>query len=223
MNTARILLVEDEPYARREITKLIDGCEDLSMYAVASNLAEGRQRLFDDYDLLVADKQLPDGSGIDLIRELNQRPHNKRTLMMTVFEDERTVLEAIEAGVDGYLVKNDPYIVDALCAVMCDGNPMSPSIVKYFLARLRHNLACPVALNGRELDTLQALAGGSKYHEIAAQLQVSKHTVPDYIKSLYRKLGVNDRSSAVYVGIQQGLITLGEARESASQAEFSGR
>ncbi|MEM1434546.1 MAG: response regulator transcription factor [Pseudomonadota bacterium] len=216
---ATVLLVEDEPVLLKEIVRLVDAHSGLRVHGVATTLDEARAQLFDAYDLLFTDKRLPDGSGIELIRELNSTDHQKKTLMMTVFEDERSVLEALHAGADGYFVKQDPNLIDAMCAVLSDGNPISPSVTRHFLKRLRSTGRRQVALTNREQETLQALAEGLKYHQIADQLAVSRHTVPDYIKSLYRKLGVHDRSSAVYVGIEQGLITVRDAQPSGGQPD----
>lgn len=202
-----ILLVEDDLRLAAALTEQISQHEHLRIYAHASGLAEARPHLFSEYDILVADKALQDGSGIELIRELNRQPHAKKAVMMTVFNDEASVLDAIDAGADGYVVKDDPLLLDMLCAVMSDGNPISPSVTKYFMQRLRHQVNQDIELTQREVQTLQALADGLKYQEIAVRLQLSKHTIPDYIKSLYRKLGVHDRSSAVYVGLRKGYIS----------------
>jgi len=204
--TFSILLVEDDTRLAEVLCRQINAHEQLSLYVVASGFKDAMRYLRDDYDILVADKGLPDGSGIDLIRALNQREHTKKSVMMTVFSDEASVLEAIDAGVDGYVVKDDPLMLDMLCAVMFDGNPISPSVTKYFLQRLRHQVGQTIELTIREVETLQGLAEGLKYQEIAEHLGLSKHTVPDYIKTLYRKLGVHDRSSAVYVGLRKGII-----------------
>ena len=210
MNNVSVLLVEDEPIIQKEIRDRIDRHEALSLYGIASNMQQARMMLFDDYQLLVTDKQLPDGCGIDLIKELNTRDHNKRTMMMTVFEDEQSVFDAIDAGADGYFVKQDPNLIDAMCSLASFGNPISPSVGQHFINRLRKTVERDVTLTEREKATLQALADGLKYHQIAQRLNVSKHTVPDYIKSLYRKLSVHDRSSAVYVGMKKGLIKMAD-------------
>ncbi len=210
MTLTRVLLVEDEPFIQQELLNQIERCEQLTVYAVASDIAAAKSHLFEDYDLLVADKRLPDGSGIELIRQLNETVHTKKTMVMTVFDDEASVMDAISAGADGYFVKQDPHITDAMLAVMANGNPVSPSVVKYFLKRLRTRVDRSIELTPRESQTLTALAEGLKYDDIAVRLNVSKHTIPDYIKSLYTKLGVHDKSSAVYVGVQKGLITVGE-------------
>ena len=207
--STRVLLVEDEPVVLAELTELVRRHPRLEFWDSTSSYRQTLPRLHGSYDLLVVDKALPDGSGIDLIRELNQRRHQKKSLVMSVFDDRQSVLDAISAGADGYVVKQDPNIADAMCAVLADGNPLSPSITKYLL-RPKSPSPNPVQLRPRERETLKALADGMKYHEIAEIMGVSKHTVPDYIKGLYRKLGVHDRSSAVYVGLQLGLISLPE-------------
>lgn len=143
--------------------------------------------------------------------DARETTHNKKTMVMTVFDDETSVMNAIAAGADGYFVKQDPHITEAMRAVMSNGNPVSASVVKYFLKRLRTRVDKTVELTPRESQTLTALAEGLKYDDIALRLKVSKHTIPDYIKSLYAKLGVHDKSSAVYVGVQKGLISVGDS------------
>ncbi len=207
-----VLLVEDEPAVQAEIVELIQSDERFRIWDAVGSFADALPRLYGRYDLLVADKALPDGCGFDLIRMLNNRPHNKRSMVMSIYDDETSVMDAFAAGADGYFVKQDPHILDAMSAVLERGNPISPSVTKYFLKRYVHDDVADVdntiSLRPREIQTLQALAEGKKYHEIASTMGVSKHTVPDYIKSLYRKLGVHDRSSAVYTGLKHGLIQM---------------
>lgn len=208
MRKLNILLVEDEPLLQREIAQLIDAHPVLKLFAIAGSLAEARHYLDGEFDVLVTDKRLPDGNGVDLIRLLNERQHQKKTMVMTVFEDEQSVLEAIDAGVDGYFVKQDPNLVDAIYALADNRHPFSPSVGQHFINRLRRPKKPNIVLTEREMETLEALADGLKYHEIAQRLNVSRHTVPDYIKSLYRKLDVHDRASAVYVGVQNAFISV---------------
>ena len=210
MSTSRpfsVFLVEDDLRLAQALKRDIAAHDQLTLFAHAASYQTAKRALFDDYDILVADKALQDGSGIDLIEELNRFEHSKKSVMMSVFSDEASVLAAIEAGADGYVVKDDPLLLDLLCAVRFDGNPISSSVTKYFLNRLRNQVHQQVELTGREIQTLQALAEGLKYQEIATRLNLSRHTIPDYIKSLYRKLGVHDRSSAVYVGLRKNLIS----------------
>ncbi len=215
----RILIVEDEASIREALAALVEQHPKLTLAGAASSLATARVLLGVPHDVVLVDLRLGDGSGVELIREIATRG-TARSLVISVFGDEASVLSAIEAGADGYLIKDAPNIADSILDVMQGGSPMSPAIAVHLLRRFRrangpseglaaHAASPPTArLAPRELELLDCFARGLSYREAAAELSLSTHTVADYVKTIYRKLAVNSRSQAVFEAVQAGLIRM---------------
>ncbi|MBT5047829.1 MAG: response regulator transcription factor [Rhodospirillaceae bacterium] len=218
-----ILLVEDDPVARRYFARIINGDDRLNLVDDVGT-AEAAIAALGDHnpDLLVTDIGLPDGSGIDIIRALKEMNPKSEALVITVFDDERHVIDAIEAGATGYVLKDSaPEDITATIFELLDGgSPISPSIARYLLRRFSDAPSRPAGddeartsegiedLTTRELEILELVAKGFNYGEIAGSLDISRHTVTTHVKNLYRKLSVHSRTEAVFEAVQMGLISL---------------
>jgi DNA-binding NarL/FixJ family response regulator len=173
-----------------------------------------------DADVLLADLALPDGHGITLIREVAARVSSDgspRTdvLVISMFGDEETVLECIEAGAVGYIHKDSSPadVAQLVLDVRRGASPISPMIARGLLARFRrinpnavNTHALPVALTPAEGEVLALIARGHTYAEIARTRGVSIGTVQSQVKVLYGKLAVHSRGEAVYAASRLGLI-----------------
>lgn len=188
----------------------------------ASSVAAARDELVREVpEGLLVDLGLPDGHGTALIAEALRRRPDCQALVISVFGDERSVLDAIAAGACGYLVKGqgDADMVRHLGHLAEGGSPMSPAIARQLLTQLRGRLPAPVpagpgeALTAREHEVLRHIARGYSYDETAAALGMSVNTVRHHVKQIYGKLAVNSRGAAVYVAQQRGWLDLaGPAR-----------
>jgi len=128
----------------------------------------------------------------------------------TIFGDEASVVAALEAGADGYILKDNERITDAIVEVARGHVPLTPSVAVHLMRRFRPQLPDEQScLTPREAEILGCLARGRSYRETASDLCISYHTVTDHIKAIYKKLHVNSRGSAVYQGLRSGLISLG--------------
>ena len=134
-----------------------------------------------------------------------------------MFGDEASVISALEAGADGYLLKDATDVAESILQVVQGGAPMSPAIAAHLLRRFRtpRSAAAPAEasvsralLAPRELALLECLARGLSYREAAQELTISHHTVADYVKAIYRKLSVNSRGEAVFEAVRTGLIRM---------------
>lgn len=218
-----IAVVEDDPFVRRHLARLIEERPELTVAGQAGSVAQGRALLAEGADLYIIDLGLPDGSGLELIREAAARSPAPRILVLTVFGDETSVIEAVAAGADGYLLKDSAD--ETLCADIVEtlngGSPISASVAAYLLRRMRRAPEAVVepaavlapgaeaaAVTPREIELLNLLARGLSYREAAAALEISHHTVGAHVKAIYRKLAVNSRSEAVFEAVQNGLIQL---------------
>lgn len=212
---ARVVIVEDDPRVATHVAQGVMAHQGLSLLGTAGSLAEARTLLAHEADLFILDLRLPDGNGIDLIAEIRARlgPEPK-ILVLSVLGDQTTVLAAVLAGADGYLLKD----LDSLdigqqaAAALSGGAPLSPSIAAYVLRYLRGLQEQPKPaddepdLSPREYELLQLLARGQSNRQAAEALSVSPHTVGDHVKSIYRKLGVSSRGEAMVRAFRSGLL-----------------
>jgi len=229
----RILLLEDDDPVRDRLARIIDSWPGGRLIAACATLGEATRLIPDNaIDLLITDLNLPDGHGVQAIRLLRERQPEAEAMVISVLADDRTVIEAIEAGATGYLLKDsDPIdIVAAIGDLVAGRSPISSKIARTIVRRLGSreapsgaNLAgvnpagaaagAPTApdaqlLTPREMDILWGIAKGFTYGELAERLQISKQTVPVHIRNIYRKLEANNRSEAVYEASRRGLIKL---------------
>lgn len=215
----RIAIVEDNEDFRLALTQAIDADPGLMLAGAAATVHEGRLLLLNTRpDVLLVDLGLPDGSGLALIREAAQSLPGCDVMVITIFGDERHVLESIEAGATGYLLKSGlPMDLAAQVRALREGgSPISPVIARRLLSRLMparpaaesaaESSADDPGLSLREVAVLQYAAKGFSYDETAQLLGVTRHTVMTYVKRSYRKLQVHSKSEAVHEARLLGLL-----------------
>jgi DNA-binding NarL/FixJ family response regulator len=221
MATIRILLVEDDDPTRRRLHDALAADAEFEVTAVA-NLTDARAAIAQQPPhVLLTDLELPDGHGTSLTAEVHARHPTVEILVISVLCDEPNVVAAIAAGASGYIVKDAlPEDIGTTVRQVLQGHsPLSAAIARYLLRRLQPagdgaaTGSAPAAgdnlgLTPREVDILWGIAKGMTYNEIADGLGISRKTVPNYIKSIYRKLEVNSRGEAVFEAISRRLIRL---------------
>ncbi len=210
----QVLLLEDDAPTRRRLCSALAADSGFEVRAAAT-LAEARALLaVAPPDVLITDLNLPDGHGNSLIEEVHQTLPGIEILVISVLCDERSVVAAIAAGASGYVLKDalPGDICDTVRAVLRGHSPISSAIARFILRRLHPDRDdggdSPARLTPRETDILWGIAKGFSYNEIADELGISRKTVPNYIKSIYRKLEVGSRGEAVFEAVRQKLIRL---------------
>ncbi|WP_310532720.1 response regulator transcription factor [Novosphingobium sp.] len=204
---ARIAIIEDDPMVRQYFMRIITMEAGYDIVGMAPDLATGRALISLNPDLFLMDIGLPDGSGYDLVPEIKARSAAK-TLIISSFGDRDTVVKALSAGADGYLLKDSSpqQVLDGIAVTLDGGAPVSPAAAVYLLDLLRAPAVPPMPssavvedsrLTPREIELLQAFAAGKSYKEAARALGISPHTVGNHVKSIYRKLEVNSRIEAI--------------------------
>lgn len=213
---SKVLIVEDDPHIRERLVKAVNQHPKLQVCADSAYVEEALQLLENKQpDVLLTDLGLADGNGIDLIHQAQQYG-TIESIVITVFGDEYHLMNALEAGASGYLLKNSDIdiIGNAIVEMQEGGSPMSPSIARTLIKKFqtpRSNTANKTAsLTERELEVLKYIAKGLNYNQISDVMGISYHTVASHVKRIYRKLQVNSRSEAVYEAEQLGLIRLRE-------------
>ncbi len=209
----RILLLEDDAPLRERFVRILDAWAGGDVVAACATLGEALQALQEQpVDLLMTDLNLPDGNGIEAIRLLRALYPNADAMVISVLADDETVLQAIEAGAVGYLLKDaDSFeLAEAIEELRAGRSPISSSIARVLVRRMSapepHNPG--PALTPRESEILRGIAKGFTYAELGEWLGISRQTVPVHIKNIYRKLAANNRSEAVYEAQKRGLLRL---------------
>ncbi|MDG0833612.1 response regulator transcription factor [Pelomonas saccharophila] len=211
------MVVEDDAKLLSRFCRIIAADPELELFAAVGSLAAALQVVRERApDILVTDLGLPDGSGIELIRETARLHPATDVMVITVFGDEQHVLQSIEAGATGYIIKDSlPDEFRGLIKQLVDGgSPISPVIARQLLKRFRGapaEAAAPTTaedagLSPRESEVLSLIAKGFSFGEIAKLLGVSQHTITTHVKKIYQKLAVHSRGEAVYEAGKMGLL-----------------
>ncbi|MET3667962.1 response regulator transcription factor [Caulobacter sp. 1776] len=216
----KVALVEDDAAFQEAFRAALAAAPDLAMVGVAATAAEARAMLAEPpVDVLVVDLGLPDGSGVDVIREAHGRWPACAIMVATTFADERHVIASIEAGASGYLLKDSPLptIVQDIRVLHAGGSPISPRIARQVLMRFRPDekpageveaadkSGIP-SLSEREQETLQLITRGFSFEEIAELMGVSRNTVLTFVRRIYAKLEVRSKTEAVFEARAYGLL-----------------
>jgi DNA-binding NarL/FixJ family response regulator len=202
----RVFSVDDHPLLREGIAALISNQADMELIAVASAGAESIQKYrLHRPDVTLMDLRLPDMSGIEALISIRSEFPEARIIMLTTFEGDIEIQRALQAGARGYLLKSTPpkELMDVIRQVHSGKKRIPPEIA----AQLAEHLS-DEALTTREVEVLQRIAGGNRNRDIAKELFISEETVKVHIKHIMEKLGANDRTQAVAIGLRRGIIQL---------------
>ena len=198
----RVSIVEDLAEVREGLVDLVQSDEELSMVSSFKDAESAAQKLPElKADIVLMDINLPGMSGIDCIKFIKDKCPGTQFLMFTVYENDDKVLEALQAGATGYLLKRTKpeQILEGIKELNQGGSPMSSNIARKLLNIFLHEKKATKkeALSDRENEVLQLLADGLLYKEIANRLYIGHGTVRQHLHNIYEKLHVNNRTEAV--------------------------
>lgn len=222
----RVLVLEDDPLMRNFFVQCVDRCESLELAAAAGTLGEALQWMGTyglAFDVLLVDLGLPDGSGLDAIRQALRINPQCEPLVISMFGDEDNVLASIEAGALGYIHKDSAPedIAQTILEMRAGASPISPMIARRVLLKYQGAKDAqgpsPGAtgegaegvrplLSPREHEVLSLISRGFSYQEVAGLQGLSLHTVRTHIKHIYTKLAVHSKNEAVFEATRMGLI-----------------
>ena len=219
-----VLIVEDEPEFLRRFTNAVLADPQLALAGTAGT-ARGAIAMLEAAppDVVLLDLGLPAADGVEVIRHAVHRPRPCEVLVVSMFDDDQHVLDSIEAGAAGYLLKDalPESIAASIRELRGGGAPISPGIARRILARFRLALSPAQAavpqpraalssagspLTDRETELLRLTAKGLSFDTISQLMGISPHTVVAHVRKIYRKLAVHSRGEAVYEATQLGLL-----------------
>jgi len=210
-----ILLLEDLPEIRAWLKVLIHQVFPGAQISESARVHDALELVSAvKFDLALVDLGLPDGSGVDVVAALREQQPDAQSVVVTIHDDDEHLFPALQAGAFGYLLKEQPrsQIAEQLKRMSQGEPPLSPSIARrviaYFAAQARpqKDTIPHVSLTDRENEVLLRVAKGFTLPEIGVQLNLSRHTIADYVKQIYRKLNVSSRAEAALEAQRLGLF-----------------
>ncbi|MBI5301023.1 MAG: response regulator transcription factor [Chloroflexi bacterium] len=212
----RILLADDHQVVRRGLQMVLSLEKDFEIVGEASTGGEAVTRAKElAPDLILMDLKMPGLSGSAAARKIKSALPHTRVLILTGVENEAEIIQAMDAGADGYILKDvsPEELTRAIRAIGAGETYLQPDLTKRMIQRMRDARARPqppkqFALTSRECEILQAMASSATYREIATQLSISEETVKTHAKNILAKLEQPNRTQAVMVALREGLIAL---------------
>lgn len=211
-NLNSILLIEDFEEIRSWLADLLREAFGEVNITEAATVAQAYSHLdLQLFDLIVIDLNLPDGTGVDILRRIKTQGLTAHCVVATAYDDDAHLLSALQAGADGYLLKDQPgeQLIRDLHGILNGSPPLSPPIARRImrLAKQEPATLLIIPITPREEEVLTYIAKGLNRVEVAQVLNVSAHTITTHVRSIYSKLDISSRAEATVEAIRRGLIS----------------
>jgi two-component system, NarL family, response regulator DevR len=204
----RVLLLDDQEIVRHGIAELLSSFPDLEVVGEAATARQALDRVLEVRpDVAVLDLRLPDGSGVDVCREIRSALPQTHCLILTSYDDHEAEVAALLAGASGYMLKSIRMdeLVDAIRRVAAGVSLIGPGVIEELFDRAKRDAAYDDRLGeltDRERDILDLLAEGLTNREIGKRMALSEKTIKNYVSNILRKLGLQRRTQAAVVGVE---------------------
>ncbi len=208
----RIVLYEDNPQLREGLTMLLNGSDGFEVVGAFKNCNQAVHEIAAlDPDVVLMDIDMPGTNGIEGLKNIRETNSDVKVLMLTVFDDNKYVFEAIKSGANGYILKKTPpaKLLEYIQEANTGGAPMTSSIATQVLqmfTKVHNPVSEDYHLSEREKEVLQHLVNGYSYKMIASEMFISIDTVRSHIKKIYEKLHVNSKSEAVAKAFKNNIV-----------------
>ena len=211
MTDVRVSIYEDNTLLRESVTSLLRLKEGVYVVDAYENVLGIEEQIKKDRpDLILMDIDMPGMNGIEAVKKIRSFNDRVAILMLTVFDDDHHVFDAICAGASGYLLKKhiSTRLFDSINEMLAGGAPMSPSIARMVISSMHQGARDlnPYSLTPREREMLSSLSNGNSYKLIAVEFSISIDTVRTHIKKIYEKLHVHSQTEAVAKALKEKLV-----------------
>lgn len=211
-----VMIVDDHSMVREGLMHLLELEGEFKVVGEAGDGLEFLKKLKKvkpKPDILLLDINMPNMNGLEVLRALKEKKSKLKVLVLTVHNEVEYLLKAIDIGVNGYILKDSKLeeLKEAINTVMSGEDYIQPSMIPALNRRkidMTLDNAKIINLTNREMDVLKLIAIGLNNREIARQLEISESTVKNHISSLFKKIGVTDRTQAAVFAIRNNIITL---------------
>ena len=218
--TIRVIVADDQSMVRAGFRMLLGGEEDIEVVAEASNGLEAVDKAARfDPDVILMDIRMPELDGLEATRRILAADDTARVLILTTFDLDEYVYEALAAGASGFVLKDDPpeQLLAAIRTVAAGDALLSPTVTKRVIAQFSRlpRPSPPQAfdeLTAREREIFRLLANGSSNAEIAKELYIGETTVKTHVTHIFQKLDLRDRVQAVVLAYRSGILTVDGGR-----------
>ena len=210
--TVRVLIADDQTLFRVGLARLLEEDPRVEIVGEAGDGAEAVKLAGTVMpDVILMDLKMPNVDGIEATKQILAKHPGVKVLLLTTFEADNHVIQALKAGASGYILKDSrpDSIVSSLLAVMAGERVMASAVANRVLEMLTGTTTPKEfydGLTGREIEILKLLAGGMANKQIAYKLKISEKTVRNHVSNMYEKLGIYDRSQAVLYAVKKGLV-----------------
>ncbi len=209
MEKIRLLIVDDHPVVREGLAGMLTGQPDFAVVGEAKDGAEGAAldaRL--EPDVVLMDLRMPEMDGVSAIQAIREKRPSANILVLTTYDSDADIVRAIEAGATGYLLKDTPReeLFRAVRAAAKGESVLAPAVAARLMTRMR--APAQENLSAREIEVLQLVSRGASNKEIGKALHISTATVKTHLIHIYGKLGVDDRTAAVTMALERGILRL---------------
>ena len=215
----KVIICDDQDIVREGLKTILEADDEIKVIATAED-GEDLFRKIESAgvpDLVLMDMKMPVINGIQATRQLRSRHPKTKILVLTTYDDDQWLVDAIRAGASGYLLKDTPRIdlIDAVKGTLLGQTFVDPSVAGKMLAMAAGTMPRPVEsstpdIRPRERQILLLIARGLSNADIAAELYLSEGTIRNYASALFNRIGVQDRTQAAIAALRYGIISLDE-------------
>lgn len=210
--TIRIVLADDHPIVREGLASVLETQPDFEVVGQANDGSEAVDVVSAlKPDVVLLDLEMPHLDGVQALRAMRAENAAVKALVFTAFDTDERIIGAVQAGARGYLLKGAPRdeLFNAIRVVAGGGSTLQPVVAAKLMERMSSSAALPdEALTEREREVLQSMAQGLQNKEIAQRLVISERTVKFHVSAILSKLGAGNRTEAVRLAMQRGLVQL---------------
>jgi DNA-binding NarL/FixJ family response regulator len=212
----KVLICDDQEIVCEGLRRILESDDEISVLGSAHNGIEALEQIEKAKpDLVLMDLKMPDMNGVIATRKIREKHPDISILILTTFDDDEWLFDAIRSGASGYLLKDRPRgeLISAIKGTVRGGSYVDPAVAGKLLNNIVQNIpqrtpSVDISLSDRELEVLRLLAMGLSNADISRRLYLSEGTIRNYMSGIFSKLNVSDRTQAVVIALREGLVNL---------------